>query len=109
MENQPEIQAQPETEGVPVQKSRNSRDVSDIPKKVINNMEFMSIQDEEYREYIIPVEGRTYTVRINKPQWLFVRPSGTHMIEDSDGVMHYIPPFVHFAWKNRTGAPAANF
>lgn len=94
---------------VKLQKSNINRDVSHIEKKVISGMEFMSIQDELFREYKIPSEFGVQTVRIDEPQWLFVRPSKTHMVEDKNGAMHYIPYFVHLVWENKPKAVRANF
>lgn len=96
------------------QKSRINRDVSHIEKKVISGMEFLSVQDEEYREYGVPVKTADGTiqvirVRIDAPQWLFVRPSGTHMVLDNNRRMHYIPPFASLYWINREDKTPANF
>lgn len=96
------------------QKSNINRDVSHIEKKIISGMEFMSIQDEEYREYEIVTRLADKSLvesvyRIDKPLWLFVRPSGTHMVLDSNGAMNYIPPFVALRWKNAADKTPANF
>lgn len=96
------------------QKSRINRDVSHIEKKVISGMEFMSVQDEEYREYSVPVKTPDGTVqiinvKIYNPQWLFVRPSGTHMVLDNERRMYYVPPFASLYWVNKEDKTPANF
>jgi hypothetical protein len=96
------------------QKAKINRDVSHIEKRVISGMEFISISDELFREYVIPVKTADGFIsihghRINRPQWLFVRPSGTHMILDDIGCMHYVPPFISFFWKNSDDSPEANW
>jgi hypothetical protein len=97
-----------------IQKSNINRDVSHIEKRSISGMEFMSIQDELYREYDIPVRLPNGSITreryvINSPQWLFVRPSGTHLVLDDAEVMHYVPPFSGLRWFNRPDKTRANF
>jgi len=42
--------------------------------------------------------------------WLFVRPSGAHMVVDAAGGTHYIPAsFVHLVWFKKEGTDAAEF
>lgn len=77
-----------------------------IQKNIINDMEFVSIQDEEFRTYQIPHEFGVHTLTIKEPQWLFVRPSGSHMVIDKEGYTHYIPKFVHLVWYNGSNTPA---
>lgn len=85
-----------------------------IKKKVINRQEFVSIQDEMSRTYKIPVlngdklVGFTEETIVN-PQWLFVRPSQSHVVIDDAGTAHYIPRFVRLEWTNKKGAARANF
>ena len=82
-------------------------------KRIINGMEFVSIQNETKRYYDVPVSNKTGTtvrVQITKPQWLFVRESGAHMVVDSEGGTHYIPSsFVHLVWFKKEGTDAAEF
>jgi hypothetical protein len=81
-------------------------------RKIINGMEFVSIQNEEYRYYDIPTGkgGTTVRVKIENPLWLFVRPSGSHLVVDDIHVTHYIPAnFVHLAWSKKPGTEAVEF
>ena len=80
--------------------------------KVINGMKFVSIKNETKRYYDVPGRQRGSTVRviIENPQWLFVRPSGSHLVVDSEGGTHYIPnDFVHLVWMKKEGTDAAEF
>jgi hypothetical protein len=97
-----------------IQKSNINRDVSHIEKRIISGMEFMSIQDEEYREYQVPTQlpnGKEtwWVYRIDNPKWLFVRPAGTHLVLDDKEIMHYVPPFTALRWFNRPDTTRANF
>ena len=88
-------------------KAKISTDTSKQKKLVVNGMEFVSIQDEKYRTYSFPFGGNTYT--INNPQWLFVRPSGAHLVIDGEKKTHYIPGlFIGLVWDNQ-GDIKANF
>ena len=82
-------------------------------KRVINGMEFVSVQNEVERFYDVPNKerkGETIRVVIKDPQWLFVRSSGAHQVVTPDGFVHYIPnSFVHLAWKQKEGTDAAEF
>lgn len=82
-------------------------------KRIINGMEFVSIQNEVERFYDVPNKerrGETIRVVIKEPQWLFVRSSGAHQVITPDGFTHYIPnSFVHLAWKQKEGTDAAEF
>jgi hypothetical protein len=82
-------------------------------KKLINGMEFVSVQNEIERYYDVPNKerrGETIRVVIKDPQWLFVRSSGAHQVVTPDGFTHYIPnSFVHLAWKQKEGTDLAEF
>jgi hypothetical protein len=81
-------------------------DTSNVEKKVINGMEFVSLKMEKYRYYTFPVG----VVRIGNPQWLFVRPSGAHQVIDLSGECHYIPnTFIKLSWLNREAHEEAEF
>jgi len=63
-------------------------------------LDFKSIEDEQYREYVWPdgtivrVEG----VALN------VSASGGHRIKGADGMAHYIPAgWVHLRWMPKSG------
>lgn len=90
-----------------------STQVDTQEKLMVNGMEFVSIKNETKRYYDVPVSNKTGTtvrVTINKPQWLFVRSSGAHMVIDSEGGTHYIPSsFVHLVWFKKEGTEAAEF
>jgi hypothetical protein len=82
------------------------------PTKVINGMKFVSIQNETKRYYDVPTGkgGTTVRVVIENPQWLFVRPSGSHEVVDNEGGTHYIPSnFVHLVWFKKEGTEPAEF
>src|ERR1043165_104683 len=92
--------------------------VAQQPHRTINGMDFVSVQNETKRYYDVPVfkadgtpvKGVTVRVVIEAPQWLFVRPSGSHLVVDSAGETHYIPAnFVHLAWLKKEGTDAAEF
>jgi hypothetical protein len=81
-------------------------------KRLINGMEFVSVKNEIERYYDVPTGkgGSTVRVTIKRPQWLFVRSSGSHQVIDDEGYAHYIPnSFVHLAWKQKPEADAAEF
>ena len=83
-----------------------TRQVDRQQKLNVNGMEFVSIQDEEYREY----DFGEKTYRIEKPQWLFVRPSKAHQVIDANGVTHYVQAnFMALRWKNAPNAERAQF
>lgn len=90
-------------------KARISTNTDRQEKKVINDMEFVSIKDENYRVYEIPTEHGIVELEIGNPEWLFVRPSGSHLVIDKCGITHYIPnTFIHLLWENG-GDVEANF
>lgn len=81
-------------------------------KRIINGMEFVSIQNEVQRYYDVPTGkgGSTVRVVIKDPQWLFVRSSGSHLVVDAEKQTHYIPnSFVHLVWTKKDGTDAAEF
>jgi hypothetical protein len=82
-------------------------------KLVVNGMEFVSISDEEERTYWVPTgqpNPALAQVTIYNPTWLFVRPSGSHLVIDAENFTHYIPSsFVHLRWHNKAGKERANF
>ncbi len=60
------------------------------------NKEFTDISSEQYRVYVFANEEK---VKIDKPQWLNVSPSGGHRIIDASGFSHYIPcRWIHLYW-----------
>lgn len=86
--------------------------VNSQEKRIVNGMEFISIQNETRRYYDIPTGkgGTTVRIFIEQPQWLFVRPSGSHLVLDIDGATHYIPAhFVHLAWYKKDDTEPAEF
>jgi hypothetical protein len=93
--------------------------VDNQPHRVINGMDFVSIQNETMRYYDVPVispdktpikGGTTVRVTIKDPEWLFVRPSGAHTVLDNTGATHYIPAnFVHLVWFKKASTEPAEF
>lgn len=58
-------------------------------------IEFKSIEDEQFREYVFPGGEvvRVYGIALN------VSSSGGHRIKGSDGFAHYIPSgWIHLRW-----------
>jgi hypothetical protein len=81
-------------------------------KQVINGMEFVSVKGQLWRYYDVPTGsgGSTVRVKIENPEWLYVRPSGAHTVIDAEGQVHYVPnKFVRILWKNAKGEPLARF
>lgn len=65
----------------------------------MDDLEFISIESEKYREYVFIKDGEQQIVRINSPVKLNVSKSGGHRILDSDGISHYIPSgWIHLSW-----------
>lgn len=97
---------------VPFQKAAISTEaqVAAVGKKVINGMEFVSIASEVGRYYEFLTEAGVARVGIENPAWLFVRPSGAHVVVDQEGLAHYIPKgFIHLVWRNKEGQDAVQF
>lgn len=72
-------------------------------KSEIEGLEKYDIENEEYREYILPNKE---IYKIVNPKFLYLRDGGsTHRIVDSSGVIHCIPfgkdASVVLRWKNR--------
>ena len=43
-----------------------------------------------------------HTITIHRPTKLTVRPSGSHIVEDSNGVTHYVASgWTHLSWEGR--------
>lgn len=52
------------------------------------NLKFKDISHERYRIYTFP---KKETIRIERPVFLNVSPSGGHRIQDSANKAHYVP------------------
>lgn len=74
---------------------------------------FVDVGVEMFRSYLFPAtlmpDGRVFQeriVRVDKPKWLYVAPSGSHRIVDKDGRSHYIPAgWRHLWWLPEKGQP----
>jgi hypothetical protein len=65
--------------------------------------EFADISSEEQRIYNFGQKG---FVKINKPLYLSVSPSGGHRIYSADGQSHYVPAgWVQLSWTVGEGQP----
>jgi hypothetical protein len=101
------------TEQVPTKAAiSTTQQVNTREKKTINGMEFVSVKGQLYRYYDVPTGkgGSTVRIKVENPEWLFVRDSGSHTLIDAEGQTHYIPNyFVHIVWKNKEGEEATRF
>lgn len=52
-----------------------------------NDEEWIILQSETYREYVF--DGG-FVYRINNPRRMFVSSTGTHFVEDSEGIVHTV-------------------
>lgn len=74
-----------------------------IPLRNESGKNFTDISTEGWREYVFP-GGEI--IRVDKPQWLSVAPSGGHRLLDINEVSHYIPKgWIHLRWQVWNGAP----
>jgi hypothetical protein len=93
-----------------MQQANIGTDTSKIEKLSVNGMEFVSISEEVSREYDISDKyGNIHTIKILAPLWLFVRPSGSHMVIDYAGYTHYVSEFLTLRWLKVEGTQPANF
>jgi hypothetical protein len=52
-----------------------------------NNEEWIELTSESYREYVF---DNGFVYRIDSPKRMFVSKTGTHFVEDSEGIVHTV-------------------
>ncbi len=78
--------------------------MADIDLRNKTKLEFTDISTETYRTYHFVKDGETFSVCINKPQYLNVSRGGGHRILDEHGLSHYVPKgWHHLLWKAKDG------
>lgn len=78
-----------------------------VETKLINNVEYKSLQSERFREYIF--DSNRVVVIVN-PLWLNVSESGGHRVVVSDTETYYIPPgWLAIFWETKEGEGPVQF
>jgi hypothetical protein len=75
-----------------------------------SKLDFKNLNSEVYREYLFASEGKTETVRIDKPLKLAVSESGGHRLFNEAGESYYVPAgWIQLKWVAKEGAPHFDF